>query len=86
MGPAKEFEFDSVIAQLEFGVPPELTVLMRAPFSLSRGECLALADRGIRSPLALAAAQAGILTEVLGKSRAARIQTVCEEADVAHAA
>ena len=85
MDPAKELEFESVIAQLEFGVPPELTVLMRAPFSLSRGECLALADRGIRSPLALAAAQAEILAEVLGKSRAARIQTACEEADVANA-
>jgi hypothetical protein len=41
-------EFESVIAQLEFGVPPELTVLMRPPFSLSRGECLTLAERARR--------------------------------------
>ena len=58
MDPAKEQEFETVICQLEFGVPPDLTVFMRVPFSLSRGECLILADRGIRSPLALAAARA----------------------------
>jgi helicase len=77
MDPAKEQEFDAVISQLEFGVPPELMVLIRAPFSLSRGECLALSDRGIRSPLALASAQAELLNEILGKARATRIQKVC---------
>jgi len=86
MDPAKEMEFETAIAQLEFGVPAELTVLMRAPFSLSRGECLALADRGIRSPLSLAAAQAEILTEVLGKTRATQIHSVCMQVEVANAA
>lgn len=87
MDPAKEQEFETVICQLEFGVPPDLTVFMRVPFSLSRGECLILADRGIRSPLALAAAQAEILVEILGKGRAARIQKTCAEAqEVASAA
>ena len=87
MDPAKEQEFETVICQLEFGVPPDLTVFMRVPFSLSRGECLILADRGIRSPLALAAARAEILVEILGKGRAARIQKTCAEAqEVASAA
>jgi hypothetical protein len=47
MDPAKGAEFETVIAQLEFGGPADLTVLMAAPFSLTRGECLALAACGI---------------------------------------
>jgi helicase len=76
MDPAKEQEFETVISQLEFGVPPDLTALTRAPFYLSRGECLALADRGIRSPPALAAAQVEILVQILGKDLATRITEI----------
>jgi helicase len=86
MDPVKEQEFETVISQLEFGVTAELVVFMRAPFLLSRGECLALADRGIRSPLDLAAAQAELLTEILGTSRAKQLQETCAEEQEASSA
>lgn len=85
MDSAKELEFESIISQLEFGVPPEMTIFMRAPFSLSRGECLSLAERGIRSPLELTAAAMELLTDVLGKRRAADIKDACAAAESATA-
>lgn len=77
IAPGQEQEFESVIAQLEFGVPAELIEVMKAPLSLSRGECLTLANRGIRSISALASAPPELLTQLLGERRAKHVRDVC---------
>ncbi len=72
----REREFEGVIAQLEFGVPAEFADLMRVPYGLTRGECLALADAGIRSRLALDEAPQELLVAALGSRRGSQIKQI----------
>jgi replicative superfamily II helicase len=86
MDEAKEREFETVVAQLELGVPPELLGLRKPPLSLSRGECLALAGQGIRSTTDLVNASSDTLKGVLGARRAAQLSVVLRRATATTAA
>jgi hypothetical protein len=79
MDPAQEQEIESVLTQLEFGVPTDLMPMMRRPFGLSRGECLALASRGVRAVTVLVKSGPAMLIEVLGARRGAQISEICAE-------
>jgi helicase len=74
MTPERELEFDTVARRLELGVPPELIPFMEAPFSLSRGESLALASAGINSCALFGKSTDEILVPILGERRAAFVK------------
>lgn len=86
MDEAKEREFETIVAQLELGVPPELIEMRRPPLSLSRGECLALAAQGIRTPTDLVKAGTDALKAILGSSRAVQLSDVAEKSAASNAA
>ena len=73
LDPSKEAEFETVLQQLEFGVRPEFFELMRAPFHLSRGECLVVVRQGIQTASDLRGATRELLVELLGAARASSV-------------
>jgi helicase len=78
MDQTKEEEFESVLTQLEFGVPSDLAPMMSRPFALTRGECLALATRGVRSVTILTQSDRALLVDVLGTVRGTHIAEICD--------
>jgi helicase len=80
--PAQEAEFESVLTQLEFGVPADLIPMMRRPLFLTRGESLALAARGVRGLAELIQTSREILVEILGPRRGAQVADRCLDLDL----
>jgi len=70
----REAEFEHAMAELEFGVPAALLDFVRRPLSIPRGECMALAQVGVRTLDQLLALEPERLTQILGTTLAARLQ------------
>ena len=68
-GPREE-EIETLLRQLEVGIPAEALGLLEFPLSLSRGEYLALFVRGMRSPENVWTAPVDDIAAVLGRERA----------------
>lgn len=83
MNPAQEAEFESVLTQLEFGVPADLVPMMKRPLFLTRGECLTLAAGGVRGLPELIQTNRATLVEILGPRRGPQIADVCANLDLA---
>lgn len=66
----KEGEIEALLRCLETGVPEDLHGLLDVGEPLDRGECLALGAAGIKTAAHLAAAEQGVLEQVLGRERA----------------
>ncbi|MGY3347175.1 MULTISPECIES: DEAD/DEAH box helicase [unclassified Bradyrhizobium] len=79
MNESREREFDQVLGQLEYGVPTDLIPMMVRPFLLSRGEVLALADRGVRSVEVLLQTSEAVLQDTLGRGLGSQIAEICEQ-------
>jgi helicase len=67
-------EIDTLLKQLEVGLPSSAIELLRIPFSFTRGEYLALTAKGILNPTQLWAATPNIRKECIGKIRANQLE------------
>lgn len=70
-----EIEFDVLMKQLEVGLPSDGVDLIESPFSLHRGEIMALYERGIKKVDEIWKMQSIQLEQSLGAIRAKEIQT-----------
>lgn len=69
LGKNPQQDIDSVLKQLEIGIPAYALDLLRLPITLTRGEYLRLAEQRILNPAQLWAAPTELLTSILGKDR-----------------
>jgi helicase len=74
LGKNPQAEIDAVLKQLEIGIPAKAIDLLRLPLTLTRGEYLALAARGMLNPAQLWAADKGSLIAILGKDRGQQLE------------
>lgn len=74
--PLTEERIDSLLKQLEMGIPEEALELLTIPVSLNRGELLALHTAGIISAKALWAAPVTTVRSLLGTLRGADLERV----------
>lgn len=68
-GPTEE-AIDTLLKQLEVGIPADTLDLLALPVSLSRGEYLALRKAGVRTASELWALSGEVLKKIIGDSRA----------------
>jgi len=72
-GPSEE-SVETLLKQLELGIPADALELLSLPLSLTRGEYLALYQAGIRNPDDLWSYPAESIPELVGASRAAEFE------------
>lgn len=73
-GKNPQAEIDSILTQLEIGIPTKALDLLRLPISMTRGEYLALLTNGISYMAQLWAASTELLERILGKDRAHELE------------
>ncbi len=66
----RQEEYNVLLQRLEFGIPLEALLLLKLPFTLNRGQYLALLERGIRTPEDLRKQDEDWLVKFLGKRKA----------------
>lgn len=74
LGKNPQAEIDAVLKQLEIGIPARAIELLRLPLTLTRGEYLALAARGMSNTAQLWAAGKDSLIAILGKDRGQQLE------------
>jgi len=79
-GPSEE-SIETLLRQLEVGIPVEVLGLLNIPLSLARGEYLALHDSGIRTEEALWALSKDEIKEILGESRTEQLEKIRPSGD-----
>jgi hypothetical protein len=72
-GPNDE-SVEVLLKQLEVGIPADAVELLSLPFTLTRGEYLALYHAGIRKPQDLWERPEAALTELVGPDRATQLE------------
>jgi replicative superfamily II helicase len=65
---------ETLLKQLEVGLPADALELLEIPVQMTRGECLALYDAGVKSASELWALPAERVTELVGKQQAKQIE------------
>jgi hypothetical protein len=74
-------EIDTLLKQLEVGLPASAIDLLRLPLPLTRGEYLALLARGISTPAQFWAATPEVRLDSLGKTRAHQLEQYMSKND-----
>lgn len=74
-GPGEE-QIDSLLKQLEVGIPSDALGLLSLPISLTRGEYLALFGAGIRTASDFWAVQSEVVARLIGEDRGAQLNAM----------
>ena len=71
-----EDAIETLLTQLEFGLPANLLALLELPVELSRGEYLILGGRGFSTVEAIQTADLNLLKELVGEEKSESLRKV----------